>query len=149
VADRPVAGGRRLTGERDDLDDLLGGEGRPRAGPRGVGQGIRDALDKRRVVVTGRLGGGQRPGGGVPARTPALDGPTVKAQLVGDLVGGVACGGGQHDPDTTDEALGAGVPTGEPLQQGPLALSQLNRRCFRATHRTLLRWDKPTDQCPR
>ncbi len=148
MADRSVTGGRRLTGERDDLDDLLGGEGRPGAGPRGVGQGVRDALGERRIVVTGRFGGGQRPGGGVPAPAPALDGPAVEAQPVGDLVRGLAHSGGQHDPDTADSSLRAGMAAGEPFQQGPLALSQRDRRRFGATHRTLLRQDKPANQCP-
>jgi hypothetical protein len=74
VADRPAGPLRRLAGDGDDLDDLLGGEGGRAAGARGVIEGLLNQGQQPAVGGLLLLGTQEGGGGGEPAVAPVADG---------------------------------------------------------------------------
>jgi hypothetical protein len=134
MARRPVAAGRRLAGQRHDLDHLLGAEGGGGAGPRRVVEGIGHQLDQPPLVVApggGRFQPGDRR---QPAGTPGADGGAAEAELASDLVVGEAVAGSQDDVQAADEALGTGLAARQALEDAAEAGTEDNGLGRRATH---------------
>ena len=116
----------RLTGDGDDLDDLLGAEGGRFAGPGGVVEEVlqEPAELRRGQVLLGALQSRRRL---QPAVAPGADGHAGQAQLAGHRLDAGVGRQGQDDRGPTDPALVGGLLSLNPLQDGLLCRGDLDR----------------------
>jgi len=111
-----------LTGNSNDLDNLLGAEEGRLATAGGIVQGLFDQAEQllvRSAVSFGRL---QAVGSLQPAVTPEANGDTVEAQLLRHGLQARLGGKGEEDGDAADQALGSGLTLAELLEQGSLSI---------------------------
>jgi hypothetical protein len=134
VADRASRLLGWLAGHRDDLDDLLGGEGGRPSGARGIIEDLLDQAEQLRVGEAILLGLGQVLGGGEPAVTPEPDRDPAEAEVPGGGLQAGVVGQPEHDEDATDQPLGGGVPLANLFEQGSLTVGEFDCRRRRAAH---------------
>jgi hypothetical protein len=115
----------RLTGDGDDLDDLLGAEGGRFAGPGGI---IEEVLQEPAELRRGQvlLGRSQSGRGLPPAVAPSADGHAGQAQLAGHRLDAGVGRQGQDDRGTTDPTLVGGLLSLNPLQERLLCRRDLD-----------------------
>jgi hypothetical protein len=128
VIDRPTRLLGRLTGDGDDLDDLLGAEGGRFAGPGGVGEEVlQESAELRRAQV---LLGGLESGRGLdPAVAPGADGDAGQAQPAGRRLDAGVRRQGQDYGGATDQALVGGLLSLNPEQESLLCRRDLDPGC--------------------
>ena len=134
MADGPARLPGRLTGQRHDPDDLLGGEGGRPAGARGIVEDPRDQAEELWVGEVVLLGPGQGLGGGEPAVAPETDGDPVEAEVPGGDQQARVGGQREHDVDAADQPLGCGLALAKLVEQGSLSSREVDGRRRRAAH---------------
>jgi hypothetical protein len=117
---RPLGG---LARQGDDPADLLGGDPRRPAGPRGIGQ----------AVLQAQLAEGDRLEGHPPC-PPEPDGIEGHAERPGDLGVTLALSGAQDDPGSLGDLLGGGMPTQEGLEGITLLVGQFDGEGLGSAH---------------
>jgi hypothetical protein len=119
VVDRPVRLLGRLTSHRNNLDDLLGGEGGRLPRPGGV---IEDLFQERSrpTPVLVLLGSLQVSRCLQPAVSPVADGHASQAQLPGHGFDAGIGLQGQDDGGASDQTLVGGLLSLNPLQRSVL-----------------------------
>ena len=123
-----------LTGDGDDLDDLLRAEGSRLATAWGIVQDLLDQAEQLRVGNAVSFGLLQAGGSPQPAVTPEANGDTVEAQLLRHGLQARLGSQGEEDSDAADQTLGSGLTLAELLEQGPLSIREFNGSRRRTAH---------------
>ena len=133
MVDGPARFLGRLTGDGDDLDDLLGAEGGRFAGPGSI---IEEVLQEPAELRWGQvlLGGLQSRRGLPPAVPPGADGHAGQAQLAGHRLDAGVGRQGQDNGGPTDPTLVGGLLSLNPLQEGLLCRRDLDSGCSWSSH---------------
>src|SRR5215467_11537734 len=134
MADRSARLLRRLTGDGDDLDDLLGAEGGRGARPGGVAEHLRDQAQQLLLRGLVLLGAPQSGGGLEPAVPPQAHGQPRQFQASGH---GLDAGLGrqrQEEGGPADQTLVGGLPPPQALEQGLLGRGNLDSNCLWSAH---------------
>src|SRR5262245_32306932 len=134
MADRPARLLRRLTGDGDDLDDLLGAEGGRGARPGGVAEHLRDQAQQlllRGLVLLGAPQGGS---GLEPAVPPQAHGQPRQFQASGHGLDAGLGRQGQDEGGPADQALVGGLPPPQALEQGLLGRGNLDSNRLWSAH---------------
>ena len=129
MVDGPVRLLGGLTGDGDDLNDLLGAEGGRRPGPGGV---VEEVLQGPAHLLRGPVHFGALQVGSRRdlAIAPGANGPAGQAQLPGHGVDAGVVRQGQDDRGAADQALIGGLLSLEALQQVALDRRKLESRRF-------------------
>jgi hypothetical protein len=118
---------RLLTGQGDNLHDLLGGEGGRRARARRIGQQGFDGRGEGPILRVRRFSAGQGRLGGVPAGALETDLAAIHAQGATNVAVAEAGGGQQHPPGAQHQMSAGGPASAELRQDGLLARGEINR----------------------
>jgi hypothetical protein len=135
VADRAVATGGWFTGQRDDLDHLLGGEAGRRPGARGIAERIGHQAGQEAIVVASRDGRFQPGRLCQPPRPPGPHRAAIEIDPASDLLVVAAAGGSENNLKATDQTLGTGVAACQVFHHAAETIAEDDGRGRRATPR--------------